>query len=221
MFRVCSTFLWLIVLLLTAALFRGFLPITENLGSYAVVVLTSVFIQEVVRYGVWRLHKESMVLLEAMAVGSDSRFALVDKLYMALAWGYGHGACHMLFFYLSLLPLSAGGGTLYTEACPHMSFFLAGALSALAFGMILPSVMLVSLDGYSSGNRLHVAFAPAMHVTAAVLSLGNLRHGGCLYITPMLLVMGVGSVIMAAALCWQKGSPSSSNRARLVVDAGA
>lgn len=114
-------------------------------------------------------HRKSVVLLEAMAVGSDSRFALVDKLYMALAWGYGHGACHMLFFYLSLLPLAAGGGTLYTEACPHMSFFLAGALSALAFGMILPSVMLVSLDGYSSGNRLHVAFAPAMHVTAAVL----------------------------------------------------
>lgn len=110
-----------------------------------------------------------MVLLDDMAVKNDSRFAVIDKLYLALAWGYGHGACHVLFFYLSLLPLAAGGGTFYSDVCPHMSFFLVGAISALAFSMILPSIMVVSLDGYSTGNWMHICYAPVMHLTAAAV----------------------------------------------------
>ncbi len=39
------------------------------------------------------------------------RFDLIDQLYMALGWGYGHGAAHVIFFVLSFLPITTGDGT--------------------------------------------------------------------------------------------------------------
>lgn len=35
----------------------------------------------------------------------------------------------------------------YLDTCPSMSMFLAGALYALAFGMLLPSLMIISIQG--------------------------------------------------------------------------
>lgn len=68
--------------------------------------------------------------LDGMARASGHRFGLLDKLYMAVAWGYGHGACHAVFFFLSLLPLTTGeharedgwrvgGGTGLGVLCPR------------------------------------------------------------------------------------------------------
>ena len=35
-----------------------------------------------------------MIMLEAVANESGHRFGLLDKLYIALAWGFGHSVCH-------------------------------------------------------------------------------------------------------------------------------
>jgi anterior pharynx defective protein 1 len=80
-----------------------------------------------------------MITVEAKQMGH--RFILMDKLYLALGWGYGHGACHVIFFFLSFLGLTTGDGTLYLKQCPQMSFFLIGALYSLGMGMILTSGM--------------------------------------------------------------------------------
>ncbi len=55
-----------------------------------------------------------MQKLESMSRASGHTFSNLDHLYLALGWGYGHGACHVLFFFASLLPLTAGDGTFYT-----------------------------------------------------------------------------------------------------------
>ena len=67
-------------------------------------------------------------MLEGVARSNDTTFTLLDKLYLALGWGYGHGACHVVFFFLSMLPLTSSDGTYYLDTCPTMSFFLVGAL---------------------------------------------------------------------------------------------
>ncbi len=61
-----------------------------------------------------------MIMLEDIARSSGHRFGMIDKLYMALAWGYGHGACHTIFFFLSFLPLTSGNGTFYISTCPDV-----------------------------------------------------------------------------------------------------
>lgn len=33
-------------------------------------------------------------MLETVARETERRFGLLDKLYIALAWGFGHAACH-------------------------------------------------------------------------------------------------------------------------------
>ncbi len=48
--------MWLVVLLFTSALFRGFVPLQPTAATYAGVVLAAVAIEEAVRYGVWRAH---------------------------------------------------------------------------------------------------------------------------------------------------------------------
>uniref|UniRef100_A0A7R9YWL1 Uncharacterized protein n=1 Tax=Chlamydomonas euryale TaxID=1486919 RepID=A0A7R9YWL1_9CHLO len=143
-----SCFVWLVVLLFTSAIFKGFEPIPATISSYAGVLVASVAIQEGCRYGIWVLHMKGTVMVERMAADAGHRFALVDRMYMALAWGFGHGACHSIFFFLSFLSLIVGDGTYYTEECGQMSVFLIGALYSVAFGMILTSSMVVTFEGY-------------------------------------------------------------------------
>jgi hypothetical protein len=107
--------------------------------------------------------------LELVARNRGHRISIIDKLYLALGWGYGHGACHVVFFFVSLLSLTTGEGTFYAESCPQMSIFLVSALHSLAFGMVLVAIMVVALEGYHTSSRWHVLYAPAMHLLCALV----------------------------------------------------
>lgn len=119
--------------------------------------------------------RKTVAVLKGMASANGHRFWLVDQLYMALAWGFGHALCHTTFFFASLLPLTAGSGTYYLDTCPGMSIFLAGALYSLAFGMLLTSLMVVFLDGMEARSLWKVAYVPLAHLGAAGLVSGP-RH---------------------------------------------
>lgn len=199
-----SAFVWLSVLLFTSAIFRGFLPLPEQTASYAGLLIASVFIQELMRYVVWRMHKKTLETLDKMARVTNHRFSLLDKLYMALAWGFGHGSCHAIFFFMSMLPLTTGSGTYYQDACPQMSMFLIGALYSIAFGMILTSVMVLALDGYATRNYAHIVTAGLLHAGAALLTLGNMNRNGCIYVMPILLGSGMLCVVYVASMCWRR-----------------
>lgn len=201
-----SAFLWLVVMLGTSGIFRGFYPISDSQQSYAGVLVASVFIQEVVRYGVWRLHKKATVLLEKMAEDQHKSFNLIDKMYLGLAWGFGHAACHSVFFFLSMLPLTTGDGTYYNELCPQMSMFLVGALYSNGMGMVLTAIMVVALEGYHERSYFHIAYAPIMHLGASLLTLLNLRQGGCRIAMPLLVALGGVNVLYAMQLAWRKGT---------------
>jgi anterior pharynx defective protein 1 len=114
-----------------------------------------------------------MQQLDAMARASGHQFSALDRLYLALGWGYGHGAVHVLFFFASILPLTAGHGTLYQPLCPEMSVFLVGALQALGFGAMLAAAMVVALDGWRSANIVHAVGAPLVHLLTALVVSGR------------------------------------------------
>lgn len=116
-----SAFLWLVVMLLTSALLRGFVPIAATTPAYAGTLLAAVTVEELARYGVWRLHKKTVGVLHHMSESSGHTFTVLDELYLAVGWGYGQAAVHVLIMFGSLLPLTAGHGTLYSAACPQVS----------------------------------------------------------------------------------------------------
>lgn len=119
-----SAFLWLVVMLLASALLRGFVPIASTQQAYAGTLLAAVAVEELARYGVWRLHRKTVAVLHRMSESSGHTFTPVDELYLAVGWGYGQAAVHVLIMFGSLLPLTAGHGTVYTAACPQVRALL-------------------------------------------------------------------------------------------------
>mmetsp|Transcript_9328 Transcript_9328/g.16507 ORF Transcript_9328/g.16507 Transcript_9328/m.16507 type:complete len:287 (+) Transcript_9328:67-927(+) len=198
-----SAFFWLLSLLLISAIFKGFLPVTVVASHYAGLVACSVAIQELARLGMWKIHSITAQVLSEHARSTGHRFAVLDRLYLALGWGYGHGVAHVVFFVLSFLPLTTGDGTWYLDTCPNMSIFLAGALYALAFGMLLPGCMVISFYGLQERNWLLIVYPPAMHLGASMLTLANFRRNGCLFVMPLLLVLGAGTAFYATKLGWK------------------
>lgn len=76
----------------------------------------------------------------------------------------------------------------YLDTCPGMSIFLAGALYALAFGMLLPSLMVIGLQGLQAQKWLPTLYAPTMHMGASML-VGQLQciWFSCILPAPLLL----------------------------------
>jgi anterior pharynx defective protein 1 len=69
----------------------------------------------------------------------------------------------------SWLPEYLGDATLYLDACPHMSYFLSGALISLAFNLLHTFSMLVAFEGMGQGKRERWAAVAAVHMAAALL----------------------------------------------------
>lgn len=212
-----SAFLWLVVLLFTSAIFRGFVPLSPTVETYTGVVLAAVAIEEAVRYIVWHFHFRLCQVLEAMARRSGHGFSYSDHLYLALGWGTGHAACHALFFFASLLPLTTGDGSYYSEACPAMSLFLVSALNCLGTSATLVAAMVVALDGWHRGRATHVLYAPAVHLATGLLTLGNFKAGGCTYSVPAVLALGAANTLYAVQMAWRSVPPAARTPGSAVV----
>lgn len=214
-----SAFFWLLTLLITSGIFRGFVPLESTQSAYAGLLVGSVVIQELARFGLWHIHRITIRTLERHAGATGHRFDLADKLYIALGWGFGHGAAHAIFFYLSFLPLTTGSGTWYYDMCPDMSIFLSGALYCLGTCTTLVCLMVVALEGWHKGSVLHMVYAPVMHFAVALTTLGNFKRHGCVVVMPVLVAVGLLNVIYTAQLCWRNGAEMHRPDSRLLGDA--
>lgn len=147
--------------------------------------------------------RKSVKLLEKQALAHDQRFNLIDKLYLAVAWGFGHSLCQSIFFFVSMLSLTTSNGTFYLDTCPQMSLFLVGALFSIAYGLILTSITVISIQGFHTGNWIHLAYAPLVHFAASLITLFNLTQDGCMIAMPLDIGIGVVSTIYATLLAWK------------------
>ena len=69
----------------------------------------------------------------------------------------------------SWLPLYLGDATLYLDACPHMSFFLAGALLTLGFNLLHTFSMVLAFSGWDRHRNERWIAVPCAHLVAALL----------------------------------------------------
>eukprot|EP00887_Chlorella_sp_A99_P004267 scaffold15.g4267.t1 len=200
-----GAFYWLVTLFVISALFRGWAPLSPSVGPYAGLVVVAVLIQEVARVGVWRFHRLSERALDSIArQSSDAPLSAADRFGLALAHGLSHGGTHSLFFFVSWLPLSLGDGTIYSEHCPRMSYYLVGALSTLGFAALLTAGMIVALEGLERRDPRPACGTAAAHLGAALLTLGNFAHDGCMVTVPLLLAGGAVAAAWAGRLWWRR-----------------
>eukprot|EP00878_Enallax_costatus_P028539 GHUV01030830.1.p1 GENE.GHUV01030830.1~~GHUV01030830.1.p1 ORF type:complete len:220 (+),score=62.05 GHUV01030830.1:896-1555(+) len=165
----------------------------------------------------WQMHKRALVVLHRMSVQSGHTFTKLDELYLALGWGYGHAAVHVLFLFGSLLPLTTGHGTVYSTSCPDMSIFLVGALNSLGLGATLVALSVIALDGWSRGSLVGKSYAPVMHAGAALVTLGSFRRGGCITSVAAQLALGLVNTWYAASIAWKQGGAAASSTGSGVV----
>lgn len=196
-----STLFWLITLIFLSGIWRAFLPFgSTTWWPYAILLLTSVSIQEGSRVIFWKLYKKLEYVLDPPAAHiSRPRLLLTDKMQIALAGGLGHGVAHAVFFCLSLLTPAFGPATFYVSRCSRMPFFLISAFMALGFVLIHTVSMVVAFNGYTVGNKGDQLLVPVVHLVAAAMTLVNLAPGGCMAGIPLLYVVAC----FILRYCWQ------------------
>lgn len=134
----------------------------------------------------------------------DAPLSVADRFGLALAYGFSHGAVHSAFFFAAWLPLALGDGTIYSAACPRLSFYTVGALSTLGMAALLTGAMVLWLDGLERRDAKQAVLAPATHLAAALLTLANFADDGCLATVPLLLAGGAAVAAAAGRRWWQR-----------------
>jgi hypothetical protein len=164
---VFSSFFWLTALLATAAALRASgapsrlllaslsSASTTPAAAYAPVLLAAVLAEELVARPllVAPMHERAVWELRSLArARGDAPLSALDRVWVSLAWGFGHAACHALFLYAYALPLAWGPGTYYAPQCPQMPVFLTGALVSLGGGAALLAAAAVGLEAWRGGG---------------------------------------------------------------------
>lgn len=200
-----SAFYWLVTLFVISCLFRGFEPLSASVGPYLGLTIVAVLAQEAARLGVVKFHGLSVNVLEKIARDeTGGSLTISDRFSLSLTHGFGHGAVHSLFFFVCWLPLSLGDGTIYLDTCPHMSYYLVGALSTLGFAALHTGSMVVAVDGLERRDLKQGLMPAGAHLAAALLTLVNFTPNGCLATVPLLLVGGGAMATYASRIWWQR-----------------
>ena len=200
-----SAFYWLIVLLLLGAVFRAWTPFDDNAGVHAVAVLVSVIVEQCANYGLHRLNGRLIEILREVGRKLGHGFTSLDALWLSFGMGFGHGATHLTFFFVSLLEATSKDGTAYDfETCPQLSFNTTSALLALGFALFHTFSTIVFFEGLTNKDRIQSFVPPLTHLSASMLTLINFGQKGCLATIPLILAIGVGSILWAMHLVWSE-----------------
>lgn len=96
----------------------------------------------------------------------------------------GYRIANLVIITRSWLPLYLGDATLYLDACPHMSFFLAGALLTLGVNLLHTFSMPLAFCGWTQGLRRRWIAVPVAHLVAALLVRLRLQSAIICLLTP-------------------------------------
>lgn len=156
--------------------------------------------------------KSLRALEQVVRATPGTQLTPMDRLGLAFTHGFGHGGTHLAFLFACWLPLTLGKGTYYTGACPQMPFFLAAALSAMAIFVLLLFSMVISFDALDHGQVQRAGIPAALHAAAALVTLGNFKHGGCMVTIPVLMVLAGVAVALALQICGRTMQEITSQR---------
>lgn len=182
------------------------------MGSYAILLLVAVLVEELARLGLWsvqcRLNRALLKHLDEHTVHrhrSETKFSTIDYFSISLTHGISHSIIHTLFFSQSWLPYALGGATLYNSKCPSMNYFMVSSLNSLGMAATLVPAMVIFFNAMMANAERKFSFLPlTMHLIAACGTLINFKQGGCLIATPLLLLLGLCCTVFSISLWWQR-----------------
>ncbi|KAL0088508.1 Aph-1 protein-domain-containing protein [Phycomyces blakesleeanus] len=151
-----------------------FLYIARN-AQYVLLMVSSVAIQEIFRWGFFRILSLS---------------------------GFGYALMSCLVSYISLLVESLGPGVKMCQSCPGLSLFFVSAINTTIFSLLHMAWMMVAFEGFSSyktkSGMLQITWVIFSHYGASYATLFNASdiHLGCVYSAL------IGVVILAISCAW-------------------
>jgi len=153
-----SSFFWLISMLIST-LFEPILPAW-------VIILISVFIQEVVRLGFWKLYDHAY----------NKGFFKDDKsktttFMAAVAIGWGFGFTNTMLTYVAALAHATGPGLLPSPACPSISVFYINGFITLAVSLAHVVWNMIAFDGYNQTSYWRPIFVLLVHLSTAMATV--------------------------------------------------
>jgi len=210
-----ATILWIIVLLALSAALASAVSKTTSTAGIAPLFLLLVVLEELVRLCCWRLHRRIVDGLSSMAHKTEGiTLQSYDIGALALSQGFGQATAHSIVFCLGWLSIGAGKGVLYSDRCPQLPTLLSASTLSLAFFLILTFGTVVSFESLSAAQWRSAMVPVVLHISAALLTLGNLFQDGCLWVLPLELLLGGAAAVLALHTSIVK-SPSNQQYARL------
>lgn len=198
----CSSFAWLVSLLLLSLLLR---PLAPLLGWRALLAIpVAVGVETATLRGLWAGDRALLRGLTAAAAAAPAPTlppTVGDATAMAACHGLAHGLTHAALLYLSWLPLSAGGRTLAVPACPAVSLFAGGAVAAAAGVLLHAGCAVVAFAGWDAGEPRVWGRAPAAHAAFGGASL--VARWSCRLALPLMVAVGAGAAVEGGLVAWR------------------
>ncbi|CAO3690377.1 unnamed protein product [Umbelopsis vinacea] len=195
---VCSAFFWLIAILLSSVIWFAAKPI-QNL--HAATILYSVIIQEVFRWGLFKLLNRAE---KGLMIVSKNPKSLFNRSAFAFVSGFGFGLTSALITYISTLVQSIGPGVLMCPSCPQASLFFISAITTSLVSLQHIAWMMIAFEAYlnisSKIGVLQGIWVLISHFGVSYATLLNSQVSvplGCVYsIIIQILVLSISSAIV-------------------------
>ena len=174
---VSNGFVWLLSLLLCSLVWM-IIPPLKDVYSYVVVV--SVVVQELVRYGAILAYYKVVEKIKAR-VSQTERILPLTSLSASLSAGVGVAIMYSLVMYgqLGTIVLTSPG-TYYRNECPSMSIYLSNALHCFLFSILHMVWMILGYDAFQRKSWHRGAVVFGTHLVASLLSLLSRQpNDGC------------------------------------------
>ncbi|KAI9269936.1 gamma-secretase subunit Aph-1 [Sporodiniella umbellata] len=172
---VSSAFFCLLALLISSVIWY------VSQSNQWITIAYTVAIQELGRYGLFRLSRRARKGLNTMS--AHPNFSLNPQLF-ALVFGFGYALTQALVGYLPILVASAGPGLLMCPSCPEASLYFITAITTSLFSLLHIVWMVLAFEGWDRPYFPYWLWVLFSHwgasYTTTLNSSPNIRLG-CVY----------------------------------------
>ncbi|KAI8637911.1 gamma-secretase subunit Aph-1 [Parasitella parasitica] len=181
-----------------------FLYIAPN-AQYVLLMVSSVAIQEICRWGFYLLLNKAEAGLNTVSANPKSPF---NRSVFAFVSGFGYALMSSLVGYISLLAESIGPGVMMCPSCPAATLYFISAITTSLFSLMHVFWMMISFDGFSELPRMKgwfkIGWVVISHYGASFATTLNSSatvNYGCVYsIVICLSIISVSVFIVASSL---------------------
>mmetsp|Transcript_64386 Transcript_64386/g.134359 ORF Transcript_64386/g.134359 Transcript_64386/m.134359 type:complete len:245 (+) Transcript_64386:173-907(+) len=193
---ILSGFIWVLSIGSASLVWNILPPLQDSPGSSLVV---AVFLQEVFRYGYYAICSAAERRVSAL---TSQKLFCPNSFDAVLASGLGFGTATVLVMFGRGLEETVSPGTVYTDMCRGMSYYLSSSLLYLFIFFLNIFLMVIATEGYKRKSWGGIGGAFALHLAGALATLFGQQDNGCVVTMPLLAAVTGGAGLWAARLVW-------------------